>query len=92
MVRNPTQQIARRQNADEAAMAIQDRNRVNALVQHEAGDISNVGGRRSGDHSSGHEVRQFSVRGWAARGCGCQVRYLTQQSPIRDDPHEYAMD
>ena len=64
MVGNPTQQIVRRQNADKAAMGIQERNCVNSLVQHQTGYVSDVRGGSSGDHSSGHEVRQFSVSGW----------------------------
>ena len=63
MVCNPAQQIARRQNADEAAMGVQNRNRMNSLVQHNSRNVSDVGGGSSGDHSSGHEVRQFVVSG-----------------------------
>lgn len=47
MVRNPTQQIASRQNADEASMGVQDWNCMNALVQHEAGNVSDIGGYRT---------------------------------------------
>lgn len=61
MVCHTTQQIAHRQNADEASMGIQDGNCVNALIQHEASNVSDIGGGGSGDHASGHEVRQFSL-------------------------------
>jgi len=59
-------------------MGIQERNCVNALVQHETGNVSDSGGGSGGDHASGHEVRQFSVSRLVVGGCDRQFRDLTQ--------------
>jgi len=59
-------------------MSIQERNCVNALLQHETGNVSDIGGGGGGDHLSGHEVRQVSVSHLVLGGCDHQFRDLTQ--------------
>lgn len=55
VVRETLQQISDGKDADDPAIVIQDRNRMNPFIQHDAGNVTNLRHGCRGNNPGGHD-------------------------------------
>lgn len=88
VVRDSLQQISDCQDTHETAIVIQDRNRMNPFIQHDAGNFTDLCHGCGRNHSKRHDFSQSPPGGLSRIGRRDKFRDMVEEVAIRHHPDE----